>query len=381
MATICLNMIVRNEAPVIRRCLESVRPLIDHWLVVDTGSSDDTPDVVRETLDGVPGDLVQRPWKDFGHNRNEALDLGRPHADYLLTIDADEELVIPQDFVMPELDAGGYEIRQEISGSEVVFYRIQLIRADLPWRWVGRVHEVLHCDAEAKVRRLPDVTNVGFYDSTRNVDRQAKFESDVRLLQLDLEERPDDPRTVFYLAQSLRDSGDPEGALRYFTKRVQLGGWDEERWYAAFQTAAMAERLGRQHAIVLDAYLGAFALRPTRAEPLCELARYLRQSGDFALAYVYAAAAVTIDRPTSDILFIDDSIYRWRALDELAVACHWIGRFARAEELYRRLLDECDLPAAERPRVERNLELVRNRREIGGETSAGTTPSSPGEAE
>jgi glycosyltransferase involved in cell wall biosynthesis len=70
--TICLNMIVKNEAPVIGRCLASVRPLIDQWVIVDTGSTDGTQALIREALADLPGVLIERPWVDFAHNRNEA---------------------------------------------------------------------------------------------------------------------------------------------------------------------------------------------------------------------------------------------------------------------------------------------------------------------
>ena len=93
---LCLNMIVKNEAPVIRRCIDSVRPIIDRWVIVDTGSTDGTQDIIREHLLDLPGELHERPWRDFAHNRSEALELARAQSDYTLIIDADDTLECPQ---------------------------------------------------------------------------------------------------------------------------------------------------------------------------------------------------------------------------------------------------------------------------------------------
>src|SRR5215213_7941349 len=123
--TICLNMIVRNEATVIRRCLDSVRPLIDSWVIVDTGSTDGTQSIIREHLRDLPGELFERPWVDFGHNRNEALELGRGRAEYLFFIDADEVLVLHDRFELPRLTHGGYECQMRLG--PVTYSRIQLV--------------------------------------------------------------------------------------------------------------------------------------------------------------------------------------------------------------------------------------------------------------
>ena len=106
--TICLNMIVKNEAHVIERCLASVRPWIDSWVIVDTGSTDGTQELIRKTLDDIPGEVVERLWVNFSVNRTEALHLAGTRADYVLIIDADEVLEANEGFSMPALtdDAG-----------------------------------------------------------------------------------------------------------------------------------------------------------------------------------------------------------------------------------------------------------------------------------
>src|SRR5262245_1697688 len=115
--TLCLSMIVKDEAHVIERCLASVKPLISTWVIVDTGSTDGTRDVSREVMAGVPGDLYERPWRDFAHNRTEAIELARGKADYLLVMDADDVLEVPEGFGLPELDRDAYALRIEDTGT------------------------------------------------------------------------------------------------------------------------------------------------------------------------------------------------------------------------------------------------------------------------
>src|SRR5438132_996624 len=130
---LCLNMIVRNEAPVIARCLAALRPHIAHWVIVDTGSADGTQDLVRAALADVPGTLHERPWIDFAHNRNEAMALAQGHGDYLLIIDADD--VLQADQPLPPLTHGAYLLREVDSVSGTEFSRIHIVRTGLPWRW------------------------------------------------------------------------------------------------------------------------------------------------------------------------------------------------------------------------------------------------------
>ena len=129
--SIALSMIVKNEAHVIARCLESVRPLLTHWVIVDTGSTDGTQEVIRASMAGIPGELHERPWKDFAHNRNEALELARGKADYVLVIDADDLLAIPEGFALPALASDAYQLRVEDAGT--VYWRTHLFRADLDY--------------------------------------------------------------------------------------------------------------------------------------------------------------------------------------------------------------------------------------------------------
>ena len=73
---ICLNMIVKNESAIIERCLRSVLAVIDHYVICDTGSTDDTVKLIKDICAraGVSGEIHRAPFIDFGTSRNQALD-------------------------------------------------------------------------------------------------------------------------------------------------------------------------------------------------------------------------------------------------------------------------------------------------------------------
>jgi glycosyltransferase involved in cell wall biosynthesis len=326
MSRLGLHMIVKDEAHVVERALRSVLPLLDWWVVCDTGSTDGTQDVVRSTLAGVPGVLLERPWVDFGHNRQEALDAARAfeHArpgDYTLWLDADDEVVdLPA--ALPDLDADGYQL--EVGYGALSFQRVSLVRLDRPWRWHGVLHEVLDLPGAA-LATLPAPRIRQHHEGARSRDPET-YRRDAAVLAAELGRRPGDPRTEFYLAQSWRDAGETERALVAYRQRAaNPSGWDQERWYAGYQVARCLELLGRPAAEVADAYLDAVAAGPHRAEPLVDLARLERSRERFAVAALYARAAISLPPPAADALFVDRSAYGWRAHDELAVSCYWAG--------------------------------------------------------
>ncbi len=368
---VCLVMIVRDEAHVIARCLKSVVSLVTDWVIVDTGSRDETPARIEQLLGHLPGQLHHRPWVDFGHNRSEAMALAAGHGDFLLLIDADEELIVSPEFRLPaDSDIQAWQILQQPAGSGNEFYLPRLLLSNHPWHFEGVLHEYLASSRSFRQARLPGLRQVGHFDSARNRrPRREKYLHDADVLDSALAKEPANARYCFYLAQSLRDAGELQRALQMYRRRAEMGGWDEEVYRALFEIARLMERTGAAFPEIVHAYLQAWNFRPVRAEPLCELARLHRQAGKHALAHLFAQRAASMPRP-DDHLFLDAGVYRWRARDELSVASYWMGDFETACRLAGALLDG-DLPDSERPRVERNSNLFNESRK--NETPAGTS--------
>jgi LPS sulfotransferase NodH/glycosyltransferase involved in cell wall biosynthesis len=368
--TICLCMIVKNEAPVIRRCLESVRPLIDHWIIVDTGSTDGTQDIIREHMRDLPGELFERPWRDFAFNRSEALNLAREHADYSLIIDADDALEIPAGFKLPELTADSYLM--DIHDAVINYQRIQLVRNALPWRYVGVLHEIVVCPGAKPSGHLPVVMRRN-HDGARRRDPET-FRRDARVLEAALANETDPgliTRYAFYLAQSYRDSGQPEKALEAYLRRAELGGWDQEVFISLYRAATLKEESGGDIEDVLALYQRATGAVSNRAEGLHSAARICRGRNEHERGYLFAKRGLAIQCPV-DGLFVEPWIYDFGLLDEMAVCAYWTGRYAECEQACNRLLTEGKLPAAYRERVQTNRDLsVGKQREAEGASPPG----------
>ncbi len=363
-ARLCLTMIVKDEAAIVERCLAAAAPWIDAYAIHDTGSGDGTPDLVRSFFErrGVPGRVTHGRFEDFAQARNDSLAAAREVAaehgtDHLLLCDADMELVVEDPSFRESLDADVHLVDQHSDGMR--YANVRLVRADVPAHYVGVTHE--HLDAGDAPRAA--LTGVWFRDHAEGSSREHKFERDLALLDRGLADEPDHARYVFYRAQTLRDLGRDREAVAAYEHRASLGGWEEEVWYALLQVAVLRERLGDDDRDVLTAYVAAFERRPGRAETLVELARHLRERGRHELAHVFATRAVQL-APTDDILFVLPACYGWRARDELSISSYWVGRYAESAALAEAVLADPDLPADDRPRVERNLAFARERLDL-----------------
>lgn len=353
-STICLNLIVKNESHIVHELFESVAPYIDYWVIVDTGSTDGTQDIIRREMDrlGIPGELHERPWQDFGTNRTEAMKLAQGHCDYIWVMDADDVLVGTPDFRGLTDDA--YLM---LIDDGVLYWRRQVFRDGVPWRYQGVLHELAVCDVPTSERRMNgDFRVLSRRIGGRNLDPN-KYRRDAEILLAEAERHPDDPRTVFYLAQSYFCYGDWENSRKWDERRAAMGGWDEEVYYSSFRAAEAMANNGEPWPEVQDAYLRAWNLRPSRAEALHALARHHRTAGRYALGHLFAERAASLPLP-NDVLFVNGSVHAWRALDEQAVCASWIGRPAEAFRISRLLMAHPDVPDDDRTRMSANRDLM-----------------------
>ena len=352
---ICLNMIVRNEAHIVQEVLDAVAPYISSWVIVDTGSNDGTQDLIRNHMArlGIPGELYERPWRNFGHNRTEALTLAQGHGDYIWVMDADDTVVGTPDFT--RLSADMYSLRIKLADD--IYWRPQLFRNGLRVYYEGVTHELATCDDPFVVALIEGEYHIEARClGGRNLDPQ-KYARDRDLLLAEVERNPEDARSVFYLAQSYFDLGDFVNARKWYARRAEMGGFEQEVYFAMYRIAESMSELGAPWPDVQDAFLRAWEFRPTRVEALYQIAFRYVLDRRYRLGYLFAKSAAEIPFPEEDHLFVRADIHAWRAIDEQAVCASWIDKHAEAFTLWRRLLARPDLPDDDRQRIADNRDI------------------------
>lgn len=357
-------MIVKNETHVIERCLRSIAPYIDRYDITDTGSDDGTPEKIKEIMDelGIPGEVYLSDWKGFGDHgsqigsRTEALRNCDGKADYAWMIDADDS--VDGNFKLPEeMNFDVYSLK--IHRGDFTWWRNQIFRTGIGWRYVGILHEYAACEKEGITgsRIEGDYFIEARTEGARNlnVTPTEKYSRDAETLKKALEEEPENHRYMFYLAQSYFDSQQWEKSYEAYKVRAEAGGWEEEAFYSYYRMAICLSIMEKPLSEQIFAYQKAYDYRPIRAEPLVQMSRILRMNNMPRMAYVYAKQACSIPYPKHDILFLADDVYSWMGLDELGATAFYAHDFQTGYYACQKLISENKFPTSERERIYSNL--------------------------
>lgn len=348
-------MIVKNEAARIERCLDSVKPYIACWSILDTGSDDDTCERITRTLAAIPGHIGKASFIDFGTTRNVALDDARKmECEYLLLVDADHELKVEKPLVLSYLKAEAYSLIHVKNESKLQFPNVRLVRRDSKIKYVGATHEYLNANPSDHITLQDGIWLLDHGDSNR-ID---KYTRDLALLTAENKRDRGNPRTIFYLAQTYMGLNDVNNAILFYEKRAALGGFSEEIYVALLTLARIKMRLGYNFSDVYKTFHRAIQTNPARAEAWHGAAELARAAMCYHEAYELARCGLNL-LPPADGLFVEPWIYHWGMLDEYVVDAYWSGHLSEAGLAVRSLLQCPDLDAKSRKRIEKNAELIR----------------------
>ena len=369
--TVTLCMIVKDETHVIEECLRSMAKYIDRYDITDTGSTDGTPELIKKVMDelDVPGEVHLSDWKGFGDHANkigsrtEAFhNAEKSGADYAWVIDADD--YIEGNFEDPKkMNADGYTLL--IRRGDFSWWRNQIFKLDLGWRYVGILHEYAESTKKspAQFEKLEGDYHVSARtEGARNVGITPveKYSRDAETLAKAIEDEPENARYQFYLAQSYFDSQQWEKSREAYRKRVEMGGWNEEVYYSQFRVAMICGILNDPPQETIHEFMSAFSIRPVRAEPLIEVSKIYRSLEKPAAAYVFAKQAVELPYPKEDILFISEDVYSYGALDEISATAYYAGHALEGYNATKKILEDKLIPEPHLERVKKNFEQYQN---------------------
>lgn len=329
--TLCLNMIVKNEAHIIGQTLENICATLqlDYWVICDTGSTDDTMNIIKTFFlaKGIPGEMYQDSWSDFGHNRTLALQRAYQKTDYLLIFDADDafhgNLKLP-----PKIEKD--MVHLFFDGRGIRYKRPLILNNQKKWRWKGVLHEFIVAEEEINGELVIDgdyYVESGRLGS-RNKDKD-KYLKDALLLQRDfeMEEKRDyglATRYAYYIGQSYRDCPKtPENqdlALKWFQKRIDMGGWPQEVYVSCLEIATIHS--DRRNFDEMIKYLSqSHQVDPERYEGMIRLVNYFTGKGCHILSNALYRAHRNYKKP-KDKLFTNNSLY-----DDVMEYCNAISAF------------------------------------------------------
>lgn len=324
--TLCLNMIVKNESKIIRRLLKSTLKWIDSFCICDTGSTDNTVEIIETFYkeNNIPGKIVYEPFQDFGHNRSFAMRACTdvPNSDYILLLDADMIF-----WVNPELTAEQFKSQLTKSdahyifqGSEQMYYKnTRIVRNRMGMSYWGVTHEYVQVPPNTVYHQI-DKNSAFINDIGDGGSKNDKFLRDVRLLKKGLETLPNNDRYTFYLANSLKDSGQLDEAIETYKKRIEIGGWVEEVWFSYYNIAQCYKHKGDM-ANAIQSWLDAYQAYPNRIENLYEIVNYYRLANKPRLAYpFYVLAKNELNKGHRlEYLFMQKDVYDYKLEYEMSI--------------------------------------------------------------
>lgn len=366
-------MIVRDEQDNLAPCLDTVLHLIDAFAIIDTGSVDNTIAVIREIMSahGIPGEVISRPWKDFGHNRTEALlhaeavieklDPKGKNVWYAMFMDADNRASGNDDQSEFPIDKQSlihdcYDVEMRTGGAYYPYVWMVRIDPSKKWNWFYPRHEYIAPEGNWTPTR--DMLTGGYIDRScagyRSRNKHVFLEDALELLKL-LKENPDDPRAVFYSAQSFRDADLPDLARVLYQRRATMGGWTQEVYESLLHLGRTRFNQGDYGPETVDILLDAFEKCPQRLDaPFC-LVRMWRLQGRFHIAWNFARGLLDVV-PPKDALFMNREVHEWGFFEEAGLCAYYAGDRVSFQKLMKRVLKVKNLPPDARERTQKNLE-------------------------
>jgi glycosyltransferase involved in cell wall biosynthesis len=317
-----LVMIVKNSGEILRECLQKNRNFIDHWTIVDTGSTDNTPDIIREELRDIPGTLHFSEFTNFSETRNKAFELADKKCKYMIVLDDSYEI------------GNGKEMREYLqkSNADVIqskiafkrdailtdlYYSNRITKSLLGLRYKFRVHEILDIPDKIRRKRTDTVDEKTFYiiDHTNKEHgsrTQARNKRDIEHLLLDLNDYPKEPRLLYYLAVTSFNLVQPDEAIKYLTKLLDMTNIKEYTYYAEYNLILQNYIKTDDRATYQKKLMNLQQRYLDRAEPTYKLAVSFYEEGQLDKINAIMDRLIQVPLPQLSYTILEHDVYEYQ---------------------------------------------------------------------
>jgi glycosyltransferase involved in cell wall biosynthesis len=312
-------MIVKNGGELLEKVLTDNLPIIDRWCILDTGSTDGTQDTIKRVLANKKGKLFEEPFVDFKVSRNRCLELAGNSCKFICMLDDTYSSKGDIRSFLNEVrgDQFSDSFSMLIQSDDTEYYSNRIIKSKTGLRYIHRIHEVITNENNINVT-VPLINafifdNRADYMEKRTMDRK---QFDLDLLFKEVKEFPDDPRALYYIAQTYGCIGDEINKAKYFEQRIAhpIQGYFQEKIDACFElartynfkidpitktlyTSSQPELTDKQWEICEKFYLQAYSLDNKRPDSLYFIGIHYYLKKDMLNAYKYFKKAFEVGYP------------------------------------------------------------------------------------
>lgn len=319
-----LVMIVKNSGELLRECLKHNYNYFDYWTICDTGSSDNTKEIIQEELKNKPGQLFEIDFFDFSQARTKALELASTNCKYIIVLD--DSYVIENGVSLREfLSKHNNNFYNIMIGSDIngflskQYFSTRIIKTKIKnsIKYKYRCHEILNIKNKNEIGTIEDKHNKIFLNDKETREHQnrsvRRYNNDIKLLLQDLQDFSNDPRVLYYLGKTYYNQEKFEDSIKYFKLLSDVKDINKEyQFYSEYEQINCLIMLNKlndeEHKNKLLKLQKKF---PKRVEINYKLAILYNEFGEITKANKLISNILNNEKPNCDFTILEHDIYEY----------------------------------------------------------------------
>ncbi len=340
-----LTMIVKNAGDTFEKVLEENLKYIDRWTILDTGSTDGTQDVIKRVLKNKKGNLYEEPFINFRESRNRCLELAPNNCKYKIMLD--DTYIIKGDLrnflIQTRGDQFSDSFSLNVTSYDLEYSSNRIIKSDFNLKYISKIHEIIQKDDNINVMIPKYVAHI--YDETSDYMQERtdnRKELDLKLLFEMVEEEPNEPRHLYYIAQTYNCIKEYEKAAEYYKKRYEFHeeGFLQEKMDACFELARKYNfNLNYSWDVCKLYYLKAYELDNKRPDALFYLGLHYYMKNDYKEAFPYMKKAFELGFPFHAQYSLKPTLSYQFLPQILSRMCYTLGEYKLGESAAKLFLE------------------------------------------